>query len=517
LMGQEANQMAESGFSPLAEISRTTGESMGDLMARMEAGGVTVAEVSNAFKTATSEGGRFKGLLETIAGTAIGQFNQFKEGIEAAVTPLGAALLPALTNILKKANEVLPAIAKLAKENASMFATVATAAVGVVAAGSAIVSLGIAAKVAAFGLSGIAGALGLLLNPITLVAGALGTAAYWFFTATEAGRTMASSLAKWFGQLRTIAEEAFGGIADALAAGDIQAAGRIAWLGLKATWLQGTKELREIWEAFKHVFLSTTIDITYGALAHWETFVANVKTLFAGLKGAAMETALDVGAWLNKIGKSDEEKAAIDRITAMAKVGFAGKQKADLAAIVAQKEQALKDLEASRKLVQGIQQGAFFGRMEKINADLAAAKADLAKAREDAAKARAAGGVAGINGAAAFNLANFLTRCGESGLQFRWTDAQWRASTILVDPGLNNPAESEDNSMIATSDRRPGRVGWRPSCDPGSGGARRQRGTRSPYSLRCRAYGLFASSSGCQSRLSLGALAPLGRFLFSTI
>ena len=30
--------------------------------------------------------------------------------------------------------------------------------------------------------------------------------------------------------------------------------------------------------------------------------------------------------------------------------------------------------------------------------------------------------------------------------------------------------------MIATSDRRPGRVGASPSCDPGSGGARHARG-----------------------------------------
>lgn len=407
LMGQEANQMAESGFSPLAEISRTTGESMKSLMARMEAGGVTVAEVSNAFQTATSAGGRFKGLLAAIAATASGQFNQFREALMMAITPIGDALLPSIKGILKAANEAMPAFAKIVKDNAGIAVSIGSAVVAIAAGGAALISFGVAAQVAAFSLAGVATAIGLLLNPITLVAGAVAGLGYWLATSTEWGRTMVTSLAGWFGKLREIAVEAFGGIADALAAGDLALAGKVAWLGLKAAWLQGTKDLREIWESFKHLFVSTTIDITYGALAHWETFVANVKTLFTGLKGAAMDTALDVGAWLNKIGKSDEEKAAIDKVTAMAKAGFAGKQKADLAAIVAQKEQALKDLEASRKLDQGIQQDAFFGRMEQINKDLAAAKAELAKAREDAAKARAAGGLEAIAGAKGFDPANF--------------------------------------------------------------------------------------------------------------
>jgi hypothetical protein len=56
--------------------------------------------------------------------------------------------------------------------------------------------------------------------------------------------------------------------------------------------------------------------------------------------------------------------------------------------------------------------------------------------------------------------------------------------------------------MIATSGHRPARVGCLPSVDPGSGGARWRRGTRSPLELRSRTYGLFASSSGCQRRPS---------------
>src|SRR5688572_4448265 len=70
--------------------------------------------------------------------------------------------------------------------------------------------------------------------------------------------------------------------------------------------------------------------------------------------------------------------------------------------------------------------------------------------------------------------------------------------------------------MIVTSDRRPGSVGTYQAVKgiaPEQGACGR---LASPFEPHYRAYGLFASSSGCQSRLSLGALAPLGRFLFTT-
>lgn len=59
LTGQENRQLINAGFNPLAEISRTTGESMQDLAKRMEAGAVSAREVTEAFKSATEAGGRF--------------------------------------------------------------------------------------------------------------------------------------------------------------------------------------------------------------------------------------------------------------------------------------------------------------------------------------------------------------------------------------------------------------------------------------------------------------------------
>jgi tape measure domain-containing protein len=94
LMGQETLQLINAGFNPLAEISRTTGRSMADLKKDMENGLITVDMVSNAFKTATSEGGRYNGMLEKIGETTAGMQAKSSAAWEQAKADVGEALKP---------------------------------------------------------------------------------------------------------------------------------------------------------------------------------------------------------------------------------------------------------------------------------------------------------------------------------------------------------------------------------------------------------------------------------------
>lgn len=64
LMGQDLLQLINAGFNPLQIISEQTGKSVGRLKAEMEKGLVSFEMVSDAFKSATSEGGRFFNLME---------------------------------------------------------------------------------------------------------------------------------------------------------------------------------------------------------------------------------------------------------------------------------------------------------------------------------------------------------------------------------------------------------------------------------------------------------------------
>lgn len=59
LMGQDLMQMVNQGFNPLTIISQKTGISMGDLKQKMEKGAISAEMVAEAFRIATSEGGRF--------------------------------------------------------------------------------------------------------------------------------------------------------------------------------------------------------------------------------------------------------------------------------------------------------------------------------------------------------------------------------------------------------------------------------------------------------------------------
>ena len=106
LMGQDLLQMVNAGMNPLFYISRRTGESLQELRFRMEAGKITVREVTQAFKDATAEGGRFAGATAKINATITGQWLEFKEQLEKIGRTLGALLLPGLTKVLKVTNDL---------------------------------------------------------------------------------------------------------------------------------------------------------------------------------------------------------------------------------------------------------------------------------------------------------------------------------------------------------------------------------------------------------------------------
>lgn len=77
LMGQDLLQMINAGFNPLEVISRKTGKSIGVLKEEMSKGKISAADLEDAFKTATSKGGRFSGMMEKISKTGIGKMSTF--------------------------------------------------------------------------------------------------------------------------------------------------------------------------------------------------------------------------------------------------------------------------------------------------------------------------------------------------------------------------------------------------------------------------------------------------------
>lgn len=89
LMGQDLLQMISAGFNPLEEISRQTGKSMAELREEMSKGAISSQQVTEAFISATEEGGRFHGMLKAQSQGLAGSFAKLKGAMNGMYNELG--------------------------------------------------------------------------------------------------------------------------------------------------------------------------------------------------------------------------------------------------------------------------------------------------------------------------------------------------------------------------------------------------------------------------------------------
>jgi tape measure domain-containing protein len=106
LMGAEVLQFINAGFNPLQQISKKTGESMAELKKRMEAGAISAKEVAQAMIDATSAGGKFHGMTETLSTTIDGRLQQSFSRFQEAGAKLGEAIAPALLEAIEAAADL---------------------------------------------------------------------------------------------------------------------------------------------------------------------------------------------------------------------------------------------------------------------------------------------------------------------------------------------------------------------------------------------------------------------------
>ncbi|KAK6033562.1 tape measure domain protein [Ostertagia ostertagi] len=95
LTGKEVRQFVNAGFNPLMEISKMTGKSMAEVRHQMHEGKITAQQLTQAFESATGEGGRFHGMLEKMANTALGKGQMLEGRFASLKIALGERLQPA--------------------------------------------------------------------------------------------------------------------------------------------------------------------------------------------------------------------------------------------------------------------------------------------------------------------------------------------------------------------------------------------------------------------------------------
>jgi len=120
LMGQEVLQFVNAGFNPLQQISKKTGESMAQLKKRMEDGGISASEVSQAFKDATAKGGLFYEAIQKGAETTSGKIAKTKDAILGVKIAFGTGFNDGLKVALDSMNQGIPKLEGKAAEMGSI-------------------------------------------------------------------------------------------------------------------------------------------------------------------------------------------------------------------------------------------------------------------------------------------------------------------------------------------------------------------------------------------------------------
>lgn len=316
-------------------------------------------------------------------------------------------------------------IARLIAENQGLVRTVfkvlvvvASLGAGLVIVGGVIIGIGAVIGSLASIITGVVAAFGFVSAAATAIAGAL---AFVWSHISVTGVVFAAlgvevlyvsgviqSAIQWiagqFQQLRDTAMKAFGGIKDALAAGDMKLAASILWLALKVEWQRGIAGLQSLWQNFKGWFLGIIADVGYGALkilagawagirAAWvitTSFISEWWTKAMGTVKTGMRSAqLDVETAFHRIAGFFDENYDVDAAINIATVNA----KADLNAIAGQRDSALADTERQKQSDLAAIGQEYESQRQAIDAASSKDEADR-KSRADAAIAESEGNLA---------------------------------------------------------------------------------------------------------------------------
>lgn len=100
LKGDDLRQMVNWGVNPLGEIAKKRGISYSEATELMSQRQISAAEVADAFRTMTSEGGRFYGNLEAQSQTLTGKWNKLKGTLFSLAASVGDQLAPSLKQLM---------------------------------------------------------------------------------------------------------------------------------------------------------------------------------------------------------------------------------------------------------------------------------------------------------------------------------------------------------------------------------------------------------------------------------
>lgn len=318
------------------------GKSGADMLPLMNGGAEGIRELMNE---ADALGLTLSGDQAASAAAFDDMWDKLKNTFGAVSMQIGAALAPAITDLMGRVVPVVGMVVQWIRENGGLIKGVALLGVGLTVAGAALTTF-------AGLLTGIAFVIGAIMSPLGIIIGlvaGLGVAIIQYF----GGATNALNMLKdaFPGLLEPI-QEVSGAILKFLNAGEYQKAAEVLWLGLKLAWVTGVDALNREWLVWKHAFLDV-----------FDSAATYVAKKWAKLQNTLSKGIINAMAFFDASINVDDVNAELD---AMLQQQLAT---TDTAAATRQKERDSQ----------------FASNVGRVNADLAAARAALAMSVGEAA------------------------------------------------------------------------------------------------------------------------------------
>jgi hypothetical protein len=182
---------------------------------------------------------------------------------KAILFQVGAALGPSLITIMRAVGDLAVVTIEWLKANKGTVVTVAAVIAGVLGLGAALYVAGtaVAALGVAFGL--VVPIIAAIFTPLGLLVAIAGGFAYALLGMINGFEALHTQVSSVMSSMAETVKTAFGGISDALKAGNIAIAGKILWASLKQLWIQGTNELMAIWRDWQ-AQVAESVDALFG-------------------------------------------------------------------------------------------------------------------------------------------------------------------------------------------------------------------------------------------------------------
>lgn len=317
-------QFANRGIPVASVIAENLGKTTAEIMDMTSKGEISFEHLEAAIAKMVGPGGRFFDLMKKQSASTLGMFSTMMDEVTLAARTFGETLLPVAKAVTEFATGVAKSIGAWVEKNQGLATTIAAAIVGVTGFGAALTAVGAAVAVAGTAISGIGTALGVVasaaafaMTPVgILTAGlaALGAGVVGSFALVAAqSQAFRDTVADSVGQITSIFTTMGGAISDALAAGDIDLAWRIAFAGIRLSFVQLLVEMGDIASAWaqnvgKVIFKNVKSAFTGGASISLDSeFLA--KT---GIGAAKELLALEEEAAKRKAARDAASAAAAD-------------------------------------------------------------------------------------------------------------------------------------------------------------------------------------------------------------